>query len=225
MDCPARRWNGGILGNNKKSLGIAQTIFFKDTQSMNIKKSNSMKIDKILWAMLVVSVFILPVMATDSSDQLNTAGSLYSQSVDLAQEGKYQEALQASDRALALNVTSMVSVIQANRAGILVMLGRFDEAVEAADISLAREGNLTTAHSIAWYNKGNALRSLGRNDEARTAYLKAAELDSTLIPPDLATVTPIQIPTPTKATVQGSTVLVALSLVSCIWVCLSQKRK
>jgi tetratricopeptide (TPR) repeat protein len=192
---------------------------------MNTKKSNSMKIHKILWAMLVVSVFVLPVMATDSSDQLNNAGSLYSQSVDLAQEGKYQEALQASDQALALNVTTMVSVIQANRAGILVMLGRFDEANEAADISLAREGNLTIAHSIAWYNKGNALRSLGRTDEARTAYARAAELDPTLIPPDLATVTPVLSPTPAKSPVQWSTVLLALSLVSCIWVCLSHKRE
>jgi tetratricopeptide (TPR) repeat protein len=180
---------------------------------------------KILGTMLVVSVFIFPVMAADSSDQLNNAGSLYSQSVDLAQEGKYQEALQASDRALALNVTSMVAVIQANRAGILVMLGRFDEAVEAADISLAREGNLTTAHSIAWYNKGNALRSLGRIDEARTAYTKAAQLDPALTPPDLATVTEVQIPTPAKSPVQWSTALGALSLVCCIWVCFYQNRK
>ena len=180
-----------------------------------------MKIHKILWAILVVSVFILPVMATDSSDQLNNAGTLYSQSVDLAQEGKYQEALQVSDQALALNVTSMVSVIQANRAGILVMLGRFDEAIVAADISLAREGNLTTAHSIAWYNKGNALRSLGRIDEARNAYARAAELDPTLIPPGLAKATPA--PTPAKSPVQWSTVLLALSLVSCIWVCVSRR--
>jgi tetratricopeptide (TPR) repeat protein len=204
---------------------LPNPFFFKDILSMNTKKSNSMKIHKILWAMLVVSVFILPVMATDSSDQLNNAGTLYSQSVDLAQAGKYQEALQASDQALALNVTSMVSVIQANRAGILVMLGRFDEAITAADSSLAREGNLTTAHSIAWYNKGNALRSLGRVDEARTAYARAAELDPTLIPPDLATATPVLTPTPAKSPVQWSTVLLALSLVSCIWVCVSQKRE
>jgi tetratricopeptide (TPR) repeat protein len=184
-----------------------------------------MNIQKILLAMLVVFTFILPVMATDPADQLNNAGALYSQSVDLAQAGKYQEALQASDQALALNVTSMVSVIQANRAGILVMLGRFDEAVEAADISLAREGNLTTAHSIAWYNKGNALRSLGRIDEARTAYTRAAELDPTLIPPDLKTVTPVLTPTPAKSPVQWSTVLLAISLVSCICVCLSNKRE
>jgi tetratricopeptide (TPR) repeat protein len=192
---------------------------------MNKKKSNCMKIHKILWAMLVVSVFILPVMATDSSDQLNNAGSLYSQSVDLAQEGKYMEALQASDQALAMNVTSMVSVIQANRAGILVMLGRYDEAISAADISLAREGNLTTAHSVAWFNKGNALRSLGRIDEARNAYARAVELDPTLTPPDLSTVTPFLTPTPPESPVQCSTMLIALSIVFCIWACLYQKRK
>ncbi len=184
-----------------------------------------MKIHKILMAILVVSVIIFPVLAVDSADQLNNAGALYSQSVDLAQAGKYQEALQASDKALALNVTSMVSVIQANRAGILVMLSRYDEAIAAADASLAREGNLTTAHSIAWYNKGNALRSLGRIDEARTAYEKAAELDPTLIPPDLSTITPVQTPTPAKSPVQCSTVLLALSLVLCISGYLSHKRE
>ena len=97
--------------------------------------------------------------------------------------------------------------------------------VEAADSSLAREGNLTTAHSIAWFNKGNALRSLGRIDEARTAYSKAAELIPTLLAPDLAIVTPFQTPTPAKTAVQWSTVLVAISLVFCIRVCFSQKRK
>jgi tetratricopeptide (TPR) repeat protein len=181
-----------------------------------------MKIQKILWVIMLVSVFVLPVMATDSSDQMNNAGSLYSKSVDLAQEGKYQEALQASDQALALNVTSMVSVIQANRAGILVMLGRYDEAISAADISLAREGNLTTAHSVAWYNKGNALRSLGRIDEARTAYARAVELDPTLIPPDLGT-TALTL-TPAKSPLQWSTLLLALSMVFCTRVFLSHKR-
>lgn len=172
-----------------------------------------MKINKILWVIFIVSFIITPVMALDSSEQLNTAGTLYSQSVDLAQAGKYQEALELSDQALALNETSMVSVIQANRAGILVMLGRFDEAITAADASLARQGNLTTAHAIAWYNKGNALHSLGRIDEARTAFAQAAELDPTLIPPDLATVTPLPTTTPAKSPVHPLTAISALSLV------------
>ena len=44
-------------------------------------------------------------------------------------EGKYEEALKAADDALALNVTSLVPLIQSNRAGILVMLGRNREAI------------------------------------------------------------------------------------------------
>ena len=87
-----------------------------------------MKMEKILGAMLVVSVFILPVMATDSSDQLNNARLPLFPKCRSCTRRKIPEALEASDRALALNVTSMISVIQANRAGILVMLGRFDEA-------------------------------------------------------------------------------------------------
>ena len=172
-----------------------------------------MNFNRFLLVILIVSGLFLPVMALDPSDQLNSAGALYSKSVDLANAGKYAEALQVSDQALALNVTSMVSLIQANRAGILVMLGRFEEANAAADASLAREGNLTTAHSIAWYNKGNALRSLGRIEEAITAFARAAELDPTLIPPNLTSIAPALTRTPTKSPVLWSTALLAVALV------------
>ena len=156
---------------------------------------------------LILALFfvMLPAVASaqsdqqNQSDQLNSAGALYSQSVDLANAGKYEEALQVSDQALALNVTSLVPLIQANRAGILVMLGRYEEANAAADAALSREGNLTTTHSIAWYNKGNALRALGRITEAQTAYAQAYALDSSLVPPDLATGT-IPPSTPQTAT-------------------------
>jgi tetratricopeptide (TPR) repeat protein len=135
--------------------------------------------------LVIFSFLVFPVLATDSSDQLNSAGALYSKSVDLANAGNYTEALQASDQALALNVTSLVPLIQANRAGILVMLGRYDEAITAANVTLNAKGNLTTAYSIAWYNKGNALRSLGRLEEARIAYANAYALDKSLVPPDM----------------------------------------
>jgi tetratricopeptide (TPR) repeat protein len=187
-----------------------------DEPSINMIRSNHMDFNSFLLAILIVSGFVLPVMALDPSDQLNSAGTLYSQSVDLAEAGKYEEALQVSDQALALNVTSMVSLIQANRAGILVMLGRFEEANAAADVSLAREGNLTTAHSIAWYNKGNALRYLGRIEEAKTAFARAAELDPILTPPDLTSVPPALIRTTTKSPVSWSTALLAVALVPLI---------
>ncbi|WP_292345629.1 MULTISPECIES: tetratricopeptide repeat protein [unclassified Methanoregula] len=124
--------------------------------------------------------------AENAQESMSAAGALYSQSVDLANEGKYQEALDAADKALAKNDASMTGLIQSNRAGILVMLQRYDEAIAAADAAIGIEGNLTTVHSIAWYNKGNAFRALGRIPEAQEAYDHAYALDRTLVPPDMS---------------------------------------
>lgn len=180
---------------------------------------------KFLLVILICSVLIAPVPAADSSDQVNSAGALYSKSVDLANAGNYSAALEASDEALALNVTSLVPLIQANRAGILVMLGRFEEANTAADAALAVEGNLTAVHSVAWYNKGNALRSLGRCDEAKTAYAQAATLDPALVSPDLTSCTGSPSPSPSRSPVSPSTVLLALACLFLISVVFTHARK
>ena len=140
---------------------------------------------RLITACVILLLFISGIVnAAEPPDQFQSAGALYSKSVDLANEGKYKEALQAADQALALNVSSLMPVIQANRAGILTVIGRYDEALMAADAALASEGNLTTTHSIAWYNKGDALRHLGRVDEAKTAFARAQALDPTLLPPN-----------------------------------------
>ena len=145
-----------------------------------------MKVHVILMVVLVLAMLGVPVSAADSAEPLNASGALYSQSVDLANEGKYQQALDAADQALALNVPSMNGLIQSNRAGILVMLHRYEEAITAADAAIAVEGNLTSVHSIAWYNKGNALRAQGKIVPAKDAYDKAYALDNTLVPPDMS---------------------------------------
>jgi tetratricopeptide (TPR) repeat protein len=142
-----------------------------------------MKVRIILLVLIIALLVMVPVLAADISEQVNSAGALYSESVDLANAGKYQQALDSADKALAMNVTSLTGLIQSNRAGILVMLDRNEEAIAAADAALAVEGNLTAVHSIAWYNKGNALINLGRTAEARIAYDKAYALDNTLVPP------------------------------------------
>ncbi|HVN73216.1 MAG TPA: tetratricopeptide repeat protein [Methanoregula sp.] len=111
-----------------------------------------------------------------------TAGSLYTKSVDLANAGQYQQALDAADRALAKNDTALTGVIQANRAGILVMLGNYSGAIEAADSAISIPGNLTETHSIAYFNKGNALKALGRIDEARAAYANATAINPSEFP-------------------------------------------
>ena len=139
---------------------------------------------------VILLIFISGLVnAAETSTGVQSAGALYDKSVDLANAGKYNEALLAADQALALNVSSLMPIIQANRAGILTVIGRYNEALVAADAALASEGNLTTTHSIAWYNKGDALRHLGRVDEAKTAFARAQALDPTLIPPKDLTVT------------------------------------
>lgn len=149
----------------------------------------------VVLAIAMLLLLVLPSMSMDDSAKFQEAGALYSSSVDLANEGKYHEALDASDKALKLNVTSMTGLIQSNRAGILVMLDRNEEAIAASDAALAVEGNLTAVHSIAWYNKGNALRALGKISEAQGAYDHAFALDNTLVPPDMSNNIPV---TPTQ---------------------------
>lgn len=153
-----------------------------------------------LIAILIIALAILvvlPSLTADPAAKFQQAGALYSKSVDLANEGKaaddagkssvatekYVEALKASDEALALNTPQLTNLIQANRAGLLVMLGRNSEAITAADAALTSQQNLTGTFSVAYFNKGNALRNLGRTDEAKVAYTKAHELDPTLVSP------------------------------------------
>ena len=164
------------------------------------------------YTVLAILLVLLPALCAGAvtssagmttNDTFSAANALYSKSVDLANEGKYQDALDAADEALALNATAINHVIQANRAGILVMLGRYDDAVAAADAALAVEGNLTVTRAIAYYNRGNALLNLGRIDEARDAFEKAYALDNTLVPPaDLNPATKATTaPAPTKSPV------------------------
>ena len=149
-------------------------------------KSREYLIAGSLIAILIIALallVILPSISSNPANKFNEAGALYTKSVDLANEGKYAEALEAADDALALNVTSLEPLIQSNRAGILVMLGRNREAITAADVALSSNENLTTVFSVAYFNKGNALKNLGQIDEAKAAYAKAQELDKSLIPP------------------------------------------
>ena len=175
-----------------------------------------MNFKKFLLVIFIVSGLFLPVMAADPTNQTDNPWYWYNKAVDLANEGKYQEALQANERALAFN--ECIPLAQANKAGILVQLGKYDEAIIAADKALAIKANTTIAFAVAYSNKGDALRHLGRIEEAKAAFARAAELDPTLIPPDLTTVPPAHTPTPTSARspVLWSTAPLAIAFVSLI---------
>jgi len=138
-------------------------------------------------------------------DAFQAAGALYTKSVDLAEAGNYTGALQVADQALAYNQSSLTALIQAHRSGVLVALKRYDEAVTAADAAIAVQGNLTVAHSVAYYNKGNALFAEGKTALAQAAFEKAHELDSSLpVPAGLTSA-----PEPTKSPLPPVLALVA----------------
>jgi tetratricopeptide (TPR) repeat protein len=118
-----------------------------------------------------------PASAVNQTSPFQTANTLYSKSVDLATAGNYKDALQAADLALAQNVSTLIPTIQANRAAILVELKQYNDAITAADSSIATGGNLTVAHSIAWFEKAEALYALNLTQEARAAYANATALD------------------------------------------------
>jgi len=116
-----------------------------------------MNFKKFLLVILIVSALFLPVIAADETDQINNSWYWYTTAVDLANEGKYPEALEANERALDINES--IPLAEANKTGILVQLGNYDEAVIAADKALAikafplRNSN-TSASRKNWGSEG-----------------------------------------------------------------------
>ncbi|MGA2104027.1 tetratricopeptide repeat protein [Methanoregula sp.] len=139
----------------------------------------------IICIVIVAGFVIIKQGATAANTSANTtpfnqAGALYSKSVDLANAGNYQDALTAANEALALNISSLIPIIQSNRAGILVELGRYNDAIDAANVAINATGNLTNLRAIAYYNKANALEDLGETAAANAAYANASALNPAL---------------------------------------------
>jgi predicted O-linked N-acetylglucosamine transferase (SPINDLY family) len=82
--------------------------------------------------------------------------------------GRHDEALAGYDAAIALKPAS--ADLKSCRAGMLLKMGRFDEALAAAE---ALGSHTPAGH----FYRGNALRTLNRDDEALEAYRQVLTLD------------------------------------------------
>lgn len=156
-----------------------------------------------LFILLIALIAFSPAMAAESlpddSNATDNAWYWYNQAVDLAYAGKYTEALAANEKALARN--DEFELAWANQAGILVQVGRYDDAIKAADRVLQSNRSglpMPNTFAAAYYSKADALLAQGKVSEAKDNYLKAHELDPTLITPDLSTGTVIVATSPTK---------------------------
>jgi hypothetical protein len=86
-------------------------------------------------------------------------------------EGDVQRALDLYTQAAAADQTSVLA--HSNRAIVLIRLGRFREAVEAADAAVALDPARAKSHA----SRSIALERMGRLDEAEASYARTLELD------------------------------------------------
>ncbi|HEX3001264.1 MAG TPA: tetratricopeptide repeat protein [Methanoregula sp.] len=135
-----------------------------------------------LLVIIMTLMIITPALAAEDIPAEKNPWYWYNQAVDLANAGQFSAALEANDKALSLNES--MPLAWANKAGILVQLGRYEEAIAAADhVVSVNTTELPNAYAAAYYSKGDALRALGRMNEAADAYARAYKLDSSLVPP------------------------------------------
>ena len=92
--------------------------------------------------------------------------------IALAEQRRYDEALEELDKALTLAPNDVDADF--NKASMLFDLGRVDEAL--VYFRAARAGD--PAYAAAAVGEGNTLLALGREDEAEAAFYQALELDN-----------------------------------------------
>lgn len=85
----------------------------------------------------------------------------------LCEMGEYQEALEAYETALSLDIES--APLWNNKAFALYHLGRYQDALDACDIALSIDPN----YGMAWNNKGDVLDIIGKYEEAIDCYDRA----------------------------------------------------
>ena len=100
----------------------------------------------------------------DSLNVINVLGAA------LQVQGKFQEAVQAFDRAIALSPD--FAEAHSNRGNALKELGQLDESVASYDKAI----RLKPDFSDAWFNRGNALKDIGELDQAVESYNKTLEI-------------------------------------------------
>ncbi|MFZ3149172.1 MAG: tetratricopeptide repeat protein [Methanothrix sp.] len=109
--------------------------------------------------------FIIPV-----TGQRN-ASDWVDQSVALIKQSKYDEAIQACDKAIELEPE--YAMPWNNKGSALAVQGKYNESIPAYDKAI----ELDPKFAWPWNNKGSSLASQGKYNESIPAYDKAIELD------------------------------------------------
>ena len=106
------------------------------------------------------------------SGESGIATPWYSKGAALVIMGKYEEALNAINEALAINPNNEVAWV--NKGNALSRMNEYRGALKAFNAAL----RVNPRYEVAWNNKGNTLARLGRYREALRCYEFALQIDS-----------------------------------------------
>jgi tetratricopeptide (TPR) repeat protein len=112
-----------------------------------------------------------PTFVPDGDEEPSDTETWRDQGIRFFREGRLTEALDAFDRALALDRRHPETL--ANRATVLFRLGRAEEALAGHEQALGQEPRLASS----WLNKALIEAALSRPDEARRSLLELVSLD------------------------------------------------
>jgi len=123
------------------------------------------------YAKSVTNFLAFELIKASSNRGLSEAEKLNDRVDELNQEGRYEEALPYSDRALKLSPRFCLAYI--NKGIALKNLGRFDKAIACYDKVI---NELDSKYKKAWYNKAVVLQKKGKISEAIKCVDRALEI-------------------------------------------------
>jgi len=137
------------------------------TKSLNAALKDLLEVDemKIVNILVLMIVLCTPVFGQETVDELNSKG------VDLAEQGRYEEAVAVFDK--AIEIDPEYAYAWSNKGNVLSDMGKYDEAIRAYDRAI----EINPQDAVAWNNKGLALSDMGKYDEAVAAYANAKDLE------------------------------------------------
>jgi tetratricopeptide (TPR) repeat protein len=168
--------NLNIIYENDK--GAVDSVYGLRSWAEQVRKDNSgIGVEGYSYNRDDLSNFGAQIIMTDAllakAKERTAASSYVDQSSALGNQGKYEEALQASEKAIELDPN--IAMAWNNKAAALQLLNRTDDALQASEKAIELDPNL----ALAWNNKGEALKALGNTTEADAAFAKAKELGYT----------------------------------------------
>jgi tetratricopeptide (TPR) repeat protein len=162
-----------------KILNIQQQTKKGDNMKPSISKKTGYTACIVLVFLLIAAI---PVSAAENDTPIMMSGqnidaiNAYNNGSDLASQGKFQDALVETEKALSIQPNFTLALTQ--KAGILNVMGRYQEALDATNAAIAGNANI----SEAWVNRADALVHLGKYQDAIDSANRALAIDPTLEP-------------------------------------------